>query len=210
MAMSPQRTPCPWILSLVGLVLLAAACGGAASGEAPLQPATTSTSVPPATTSTTGGEDGTPQPGATPELLAAAVTQLITRDHTFGAGPPPFDTYLLQERIDPFAGDVTATGDEATRSLTAEERAAVETAVAAFGAVQWIEDPDDWRTADLMPTIDGSVIIGFGEPDVAGDTALVPMSLWCGGLCGTWLTYRVDLVDGEWQVIGTEGPIAVS
>lgn len=197
-------------LLCLGLVLLVTACGDAAGGETPNQPDTTASPTTSSSPTTVVEEDPEPEAAATPELLAVAVTRLITRDHTFGAGPPPFDTYLLQERIDPSAGDVTATGNETSRSLTAEERAAVEAAVAAYGAVQWIEEPDDWRTDDLMPVIEGSVIIGFGEPDVAGDTALVPMSLWCGGLCGTWLTYRLDRLDGEWQVSGTEGPIAVS
>ena len=76
--------------------------------------------------------------------------------------------------------------------------------------MQWIENPDDYRTEDLVPTVEGAAILGIGEPTFAGDTATVPVSLWCGGVCGTWLTYRVELLDGRWQVTGVEGPIAVS
>jgi hypothetical protein len=52
--------------------------------------------------------------------------------------------------------------------------------------------------------------LGVGEPTIDGNSALVPVSLWCGGLCGTWLTYRVELTDGTWSVTGIEGPVAVS
>ena len=54
------------------------------------------------------------------------------------------------------------------------------------------------------------MIIGVGEPSFDGGTALGPVSLRCGGLCGTWLTYRIELMDGAGTVIGTEGPIAIS
>lgn len=54
------------------------------------------------------------------------------------------------------------------------------------------------------------VIIGVGEPVFDQGDALVPVSLWCGGLCGTWLTCRVVLADGGWTVTGIEGSIAIS
>lgn len=155
-----------------------------------------------------------PDPGSeagqnSAHMMAAALVQLITVDHTFGEGPPPFTEYLIQTRTDPFAGNPTG-GGRPTRLLTPEERAAIETAIGAWGPVRWIEDPAQWRTEDLRPTIEGAVILGVGEPVVDGDTGLVPVSLWCGGLCGTWLTYRLNPVDGTWTVTGIEGPIAVS
>ena len=51
---------------------------------------------------------------------------------------------------------------------------------------------------------------GVGAITFDGDGALVPMSMWCGGLCGTWFTYRVAETDEGWVVVGVEGPIAVS
>jgi len=158
---------------------------------------------------------GSPQPppepsaSASAEVMAAALVQLITVDHTFGEGPPPFTEYLIQAKIDPFAGNPTG-GERPTRPLTSEEQAAIEFALGAYGPVRWIDDPADWRTDDLLPSIEGAVILGVGEPILNGDTALVPVSLWCGGLCGTWLTYRLDLVDGAWTVTGIEGPISIS
>ena len=146
----------------------------------------------------------------TAQMLAAAVLQLISKDHTFGQGPPPFTEYLIQANLDPFAGNVTGTGQQATRALTNAEQSAIEAVVSSFGPVRWIEDPDEWRTSDLRPVIEGAVILGVGEPSVDDSTGLVPVSLWCGGRCGTWLTYRLDLVDDAWNVTGIEGPIAIS
>ena len=145
-------------------------------------------------------------------LMAAALTQLVTEDHTFGDGPPPFTEYLIEAST--ITNSVVASADndtsDATRPLTEDERVAVESAIAAFGPVRWVTNPDEWRTDDLTPVIDGSAILGVGIPSVDGDGALVPVSLWCSGLCGTWLTYRLELIDGAWQVTGIEGPIAIS
>jgi hypothetical protein len=148
--------------------------------------------------------------GQTPEMTAAALVELITEDHTFGEGPPPFSEYLIQNRIDLSAGDATASNNESSRQLTDAERQAIEAAITEYGPVRWIDDPSDWRTPDLVPTIEGAAILGVGEPVIDGDTGLVPVSMWCGGLCGTWLTYRLEVVDAAWVVTGIEGPIAVS
>jgi hypothetical protein len=143
--------------------------------------------------------------------MAAALEHLVTRNHTFGDGPPPFSHYLVQSHTDPRAG---SSGDDdgggERRPLTAAESDAIEGAVRPFGPVRWIDDPGDWRTDDLRPTIDGSAILGVGEPTIDRTSALVPVSLWCGGECGTWLTYRLDLVDDTWRVTATDGPITIA
>ncbi len=175
----------------IGLILLAfsvviAACGGE---------------------DTPGGDSSVSQ---TPEMMAAALVELITEDHNFGDGPPPFTEYLIQNRIDPSAGNATAPANDPARELTDAEREAIEEAISPFGIVRWIDDPSDYSTPNLAPTIEGAAILGVGEPLIEIDTGLVPVSMWCGGVCGTWLTYRLDLVDDQWAVTGVEGPIAVS
>jgi hypothetical protein len=94
--------------------------------------------------------------------------------------------------------------------LTAEERNAIEAALSPLAPIRWIDDADEWRTDDLMPVIPGSAILGVGAITFDDQGALVPMSMWCGGLCGTWFTYRVTSSDSGWVVSGIEGPIAVS
>jgi hypothetical protein len=162
-----------------------------------------------ASAGSTAPPDGSEDEAVRSAMMAAAVENLISQDHTFGQGPPPFTEYLVQERLDPAAGSGFGTGEE-TRALTDDERAAISEVVATFGPLRWIDAPEDWRTPDLNPTIEGAAILGVGEPIVEGETGTVPVSLWCGGTCGTWLTYQLDLVGGTWQVTGTEGPVAIS
>lgn len=199
-----------WSALLVAMAVGLSACGGPspASPEASIAPSTTaSTST---TTSTPSGVgSGDVADGSSADLMAAAVLQLITEDHTFGEGPSPFTEYLIQTHLDPFAGAPTGP-DRPTRALTELEQATIEAAVRPLGNVRWIDDPDLWRTDDLQPTVEGGAILGVGEPSIDGSARLVPVSLWCGGLCGTWLTYRLEAVDGNWVVTGVEGPIAIS
>lgn len=149
----------------------------------------------------------------TAELMALALTDLVTENHTFGQGPPPFTEYLIEVNtvpIDLGSGDAQQMTSETRRPLTHSERTAIESAISEFGPVQWIEDPDEWRSDDLEPEIEGMVILGVDEPILDDAGALVPVSLWCGGTCGTWFIYRLELVDGVWEVTGIEGPIAIS
>lgn len=147
-------------------------------------------------------------PETTASPIPAALVELATKDHTFGTGASPFKMHLILDHLDPTAGaDQTS---EATRQLTVAERSAVQTAFLEVGETQWIQDSKDWISDDLRPVLDESVILGVGEPRFEGSTAFVPVSLWCGGLCGTWFTYELELVDGDWQVVGIDGAVAIS
>lgn len=191
----PQERPMAMPMRLLTLLLaatVATACGSTTMSTSPSESSVTTS--PPV-------DEGA-------AALAAAVEHLASEDHTFGEGPPPFTEYLIQSHLDPAAG--TGMGEGTTRPLTRAERSAIEAAVSAFGPVRWIDDPAEWRDAELRPTIEGAVILGVGEPRIDGASALVPVSLWCGGTCGTWLTYRLESVDGDWQVVGTDGPVAIS
>ena len=156
------------------------------------------------------GNGGDSAASETPEMMAAALVELVTVNHGFGEGPPPFTEYLIQNRIDLSAGSPEASTDESVRLLTDSEREAIEAAISEYGSVRWIDDPAEWSTPDLTPTIEGAAILGVGEPVIETDTGLVPVSMWCGGACGTWLTYRLDLINDTWLVTDIEGPIAVS
>lgn len=146
----------------------------------------------------------------TGRVMAAALVELVTNDNTFTRGEPPFTRYLIQSHIDPYAGKAELDPAVVVRPLTDAERSVIEAALAPFGPVQWIDDPAEWRADDLRPKIEGSVILGVGEPVFDAEGALVPVSLWCGGTCGMWLTYRLVETDQGWQVTGTEGPRAIS
>ena len=159
---------------------------------------------------TDGSTSGDLVESQTPEMMAAALVELITENHGFGEGPSPFTVYLIQNRIDPSVVIVDAPTDDPIRPLTDTEMRAIEDAVSEHGIVRWIDDPAEWQTPNLTPSIDGAAILGVGEPVVEDQSGLVPVSMWCGGVCGTWLTYRLDLINKAWMVTDIEGPIAIS
>lgn len=141
------------------------------------------------------------------EVMAAALHQLVTVDHTYGQGPPPFTDYKVQSSLDPTAGE----GDEsANRVLTDDERLAIEERLSPLGTVEVIDDPETYWGDELAETPLSLVIVGVGEPAISGDGAFVPVSLWCGSLCGTWLTYELERTDAGWTVIGIDGDVAIS
>ena len=162
-------------------------------------------------TSTVPPEGSSPNRAA---IYAVALHQLVSVDNTFGGDGNPWSELLVLASLDPSASDATFGGGapdpQQVRPLTAEERNAIEAALSPLAPIRWIDDADEWRTDDLMPVIPGSAIVGVGAITFDDQAPLVPMSMWCGGLCGTWFTYRVTLSDAGWVVSGIEGPIAVS
>jgi hypothetical protein len=184
------------LLALLVLVVLAG-CGPSDEPEA----------VPASTQSTTAPPESDPT-AAAPLLMGLALRQLVLVDNTFGGAGHRFSTVLVRTETDPSAGTGVPRGR--SRPLTDVERSQIEVALGDVAPLRWIDDPDEWRTEDLEPAIEGSAIVGVGDVEFDGRGALVPVSLWCGGTCGTWFTYRVERVDGQWTVTGPEGTVAVS
>jgi len=141
-------------------------------------------------------------------VMAAALQQVVAHDNTFEEGHT-FAALLVLTSLDPAAGTARS-GSGPGRALTAAERTAIEESLGGLGTLRWIDDAEEWRTEDLMPAIEGAAILGVGEPRFDSEGALVPVSLWCGGVCGIWLTYRLAVQDGVWAVVGTEGDFIIS
>jgi hypothetical protein len=152
----------------------------------------------PGPTATTGPVSSTPIGEAwKTEILVQATMHLLRNDTTFGDGYV-FPTVLIVESLK----DGTP--------LTADQIAALTTAVSTLSDVRFISSQDDFVTDDLRPTIEGAAIITLGPPDIDGNEATIDMGMWCGGLCGIWLTYALEVGDAGWEVLGTVGPIAIS
>lgn len=182
------------VLAAVTVAVLAMACGDAADRDSQA-PAT----QPPASTQPPGTETPPDEPQDTARLMALALHQLVTLDTTFG---PDHRLGTVAIR--------TSTNEPDPRPLTDAERSAIEQLVGGVSTVQWVEPATSWLGDDGAPIVENSALIGVGEPRFDDDGALVPVSLLCGNLCGTWFEYRLRFVDGEWQVIGPEGPVAIS
>jgi hypothetical protein len=96
------------------------------------------------------------------------------------------------------------------RPLTPGERTAIEARLSSLGAVQWVDDATSFNNS-LQADGARSLLIGLGEPTITDDTALARVSLWCGNLCGTWLTYTLAPdAEEHWAVTGYHGPRAIS
>lgn len=147
-----------------------------------------------------GGETAAPEQSDSAAIYAVSLRSLVEEDNTFGGGGNPFAELFVLSSLDATAGASVAE----PRALTEEERAAIETTLAPLAPVTFVEGPD------AVPIGEGAALLGVGAIEFDDKGALVPMSMVCGDLCGTWFTYRVAASDAGWAVIEIEGPIAVS
>ena len=136
------------------------------------------------------------------EVLAAAVWQLLTVDHGFGVDTPP-----------PFTGVhvANALGDSPGTPLEPLQLERIAAVVNETGAtVQYVDDPDG-LAAKLFDGAPPSVaVITIAALHLGATQAEVELHLWCGSLCGVYLTYAAEQVDGQWVITGIVGPIAMS
>jgi hypothetical protein len=148
---------------------------------------------------TPSGDPGpsTAEGGVITEILVQATMHLLRNDSTFGP-EHLFPTVLVVDHLK----DGTP--------LTSDQIAALSTAISNLSEVEFISDQGDYVTDDLRPTVDGAAIITLGPVTVDNNYATIDMEMWCGGLCGIWLTYALEVGDAGWEVLGTVGPIAIS
>lgn len=150
--------------------------------------------------------DTPPDPGndivedsARANLIASAVKRLVIVDNGFG-GADVFDDIRI----------ATVIGGDPGQPLQALDLEMIAGAVSEFGTVHYIDDADAQINALFDESPDGVAVISVEGVLVLDDRAEVEMRLWCGSLCGVFLTYEAELENGEWNIIGTTGPIAMS
>lgn len=78
--------------------------------------------------------------------------------------------------------------------------------------MEFIDDPDSVRVGrqGLGGVKNDGVIITLGPITKHGSRIHVPNGLWCGGLCGQWLTYVLKHGPRGWEISGTTGSAAIS
>jgi hypothetical protein len=155
-------------------------------------------------TSPTG--DGVVEDQAQAELLAEAVLRLLTVDNTFGGGDP-FADLRIAMFID----------DDPGRPLQGLELELIAAAVEGLGSVRFIDDAGaltrelfEAASPESVVSPEQVAVVTINDVLLLDDRAEVELSLWCGPLCGTYLTYEAVPSDGMWDITGTVGPIAVS
>ena len=178
---------------LVGVALALAACGESAETE----PRT--------------GSSGAEPEARTVAVYSAVVRQLVTEDHTFGAGESPFDRVFIDTRIDEGAGD-SDTRPRVGPRLSAEEQAAILHELADLPPVEFVEDPDSVivdKDACAVVKEDG-VLITLGPISGDSERVTVPNDMFFACLGAQWLTYVLEQAEGDWRITGTKGPIGIS
>ena len=97
------------------------------------------------------------------------------------------------------------------RLLTEEQRQAIIAAIDHLGPIEYIDDWSQFVREDVLePVIPGSVIITLAPAEFDDEGATVGANLWCGGVCGLWLTYRVVEGPDGWTAAGREGTWSIS
>lgn len=143
------------------------------------------------------------------QIYAAVTRQLVEVDNTFGPGHR-FSRILILDRLDQYAGDAMNQG-QSGRLLSEEQQQAIIAAIEHLGPIEFIHDWSQFVREDVLePVIPGSVIITLAPADFDDEGATVGANLWCGGVCGLWLTYRVVEGPDGWTAAGREGTWAIS
>lgn len=147
-----------------------------------------------------GSDEPATEGGGLAELQAAAVERLVTVDNSFGPDADPFDGIEVASVI----------GGDTGQRLEPAAFDQIDAALQGSATVAFIDDADS-RIAELFDqnTLDVAVV-SIDDMRVDGSAAELDMRLWCGSVCGVFLTYEAELTDGGWEIVGTAGPIAVS
>lgn len=170
------------------------------------EPVTTSTAPPtelPATSPPSTTPDAGPSPDASVEIYAAAVRHILD----FNSLGHQFSEVLIVNHINSQITDPLGSPEP----LTDKQRAAITSAIEDLASVTFIDEQSEGiEEGTLTPVSPNSAVVTLGPLAFDDEGATVGANLWCGGLCGIWLTYR--LVEGPdgWTVTGTEGPIMIS
>lgn len=195
---------------IAGLVLGAmviAACT-APSSDGPPRAAPSSDGPPRAAPSPTSQVAGQEQ--QTIDIYAAVIRRLVTKDHTFGGAPSPFEhIYVVdgavEDAADPMKGDGRPIGPFAE-----DIKRGLEKKLRGLPPIDFISNPDSVRLGKNGLIKNHGVMVTLGPIEGDGDKVEVGNSLWCGARCGQWLTYVVKVKGGRWEVTGTTGPYPIS
>ena len=148
------------------------------------------------------------------EIYSAVIRRLVTRDHTFGSGPSPFQrVYVLDGVIsdasDPMAANLLG---PAARPFPPPLVSGIRERLRRLPPLRFVNNAKRVRRGKpLYGVKNDGVIISLGRIEVTRPHRVqVSNSLWCGGLCGQWLTYVLREEDGRWRITGTTGPVAIS
>ena len=147
-----------------------------------------------------GGDDGDATAKELAELQAAAVVRLVTVDNGFGPGTSPFELVNVSALI----------GGDPERPLEPAAEDSIRTALRDSAEVAFVNDARTMIEDLFARNATGIAVTSIEDLRVDNDRAELDVNLWCGSLCGVFLTYEAQLSDAGWEIVGTVGPIAMS
>ena len=153
-----------------------------------------------AETTTVSPDINAPDEPSHADLQAAAIVRLLTVDNSFGPGAEPFATINVGSLI----------GGDANSPL---EPLAIELIASEFDGtteVIFIADVETLIGKLFDQNAIGMAVASIDQLRVTDSRAELDMRLWCGSLCGVFLTYEAEMIDAGWEILGTTGPIAMS
>lgn len=131
-------------------------------------------------------------------LAAAAVERIVEVDNSFGGGTP-------FERVE-VASAITS---QPSSRFSLVEREQIAASIQDVAEVEFVDDPAA-AIERYFDTGDSVAVVSVAGLKVDADRAEIEVELWCGSVCGVFLTYEAERTDAGWQILGTRGPIAVS
>lgn len=144
-------------------------------------------------------EDAVVEDPVRADLIAAAVKRLLTVDNSFG-GRDVFADILVARVI----------GSDPDQALQGLDLEMIAVALEELGNVRFVADADAEIDALFSAPPTGTAVVSVDRVLVLDDHAEVELRLWCGPLCGVFLTYEAVLDGAGWNITGTTGPIAIS
>jgi hypothetical protein len=132
-------------------------------------------------------------------ILVAGLRRLVTVDNTFGGGDVFSDIRI-----------VNVIADDLDRDLHPLELEMIAAALQDPAIVSFIKDAGAEIDALFNESPAGVAILSVGDVRIEADRAELDLQMWCGSLCGLWITYELAPTADGWEVLGTVGPIAIS
>jgi hypothetical protein len=130
--------------------------------------------------------EGSLEDQARAELIAAAVLRLVTTESSIGASEMFHDF-----RIGVLTGDGTPLAPLALELIAAS--------LSEFGTVRFIDDAAAETAVLFDEEPSGVVVVAVDRVELLDDRGEIELWLWCGSLCGVWLTYEAAPGSAGWE-----------
>jgi hypothetical protein len=188
---------------LVALTIIIPACGGASDQDGSADR--------PSRETTTGRSSGQATMERSAAIYSAVIRRLVTKDHTYGSAPSPFKRIYIVNGIVPEASD-PGIAPKARQPFVAGVRHGIAGELSDLPPLKFVSDPEAVIVdRNECPRVKGEgVLISLGPISASGRRVTVANGLFFACLGGQWLTYVLELVDGDWRVVGTKGTVAIS